>query len=128
MDSISTLNVPCNCLGEVRTPDPKCPNSVTRGFRLEVLFHIHISNPDDQPNMTLCKDNKFQRAGLEMKKTKYKVVWKQIGSVWVDSGQLFITDPCYLDEWIHGDCVGKGRIRNSYDMVCKTDFATCIMV
>lgn len=26
-------------------------------------------------------------------------VKKQIGEVGVDSGQLFITDPCYLDRW-----------------------------
>lgn len=30
---------------------------------------------------------------------KNKKGWKYLGSCGVDSGQLLITDPCYLDEW-----------------------------
>ena len=36
-----------------------------------------------------------------------------IGEVCVDSGQLMIVDPCYMDKWNHGD---------SFEEAC---FATC---
>lgn len=29
--------------------------------------------------------------------------WRKIGNVGVDSGQLMVCDPCYLDGWIKGD-------------------------
>src|SRR5205809_6890180 len=54
----------------------------------------------------------------------------QIGTVWVDTGKLFIIDPCYLESWQHGKLVvRKGRhgrrevdaeasSENSYGRVC----------
>jgi hypothetical protein len=51
---------------------------------------------------------------------------KKLGEVLVDSGQLFITDPCYLEDWTHGDIVDNKEKNtfvydeqtNDYGRVC----------
>jgi hypothetical protein len=40
---------------------------------------------------------------------------KIIGYCGVDSGQLIVADPCYLDNWTGGDC-GKN---NDYTRACE---------
>ena len=48
---------------------------------------------------------------------------KQIGSVYVDSGQLMITDPCYLKRWINNEFVDSKLeappYSYSYDGACN---------
>ena len=44
-----------------------------------------------------------------------------IGYVPVDSGQIVIIDPCYLQDWRHGDYDPDtaGEPRNDYEAVCR---------
>src|SRR6476620_9456653 len=53
----------------------------------------------------------------------------EIGKVWVDTGQIYIIDPCYLENWQLGELVLKGpggrqdvdaeaSSQNSYGRVC----------
>lgn len=47
---------------------------------------------------------------------------KLVGHVGVDSGQVIVIDPCYLQEWKPGDYMGSGPEedpKNSYDEACK---------
>jgi len=45
---------------------------------------------------------------------------KLIGHCGVDSGQLLIVDPCYLNQWKDGEFHPKTKkIKNSYDEACK---------
>lgn len=45
---------------------------------------------------------------------------KIIGYCGVDSGQLVIIDPCYLNKWTDGDFAGQGEpSNNSYDGACR---------
>lgn len=45
------------------------------------------------------------------------MVRKLVGEVMVDSGQIFITDPCYLDEWVPGEYKPGKEPDNSYALV-----------
>lgn len=40
--------------------------------------------------------------------------WDLVGYCGVDSGQLMITDPCYLDEWVADECGDKVKEKNNY--------------
>lgn len=40
-----------------------------------------------------------------------------IGWVGVDSGQIFLVDPCYLSDWQHGDFKTEGDDSDSYARV-----------
>ncbi len=45
---------------------------------------------------------------------------EQIGTVLVDSGQLLLVDPCYLGDWVDGDCEPNSkRPLNNYDECCR---------
>ena len=45
---------------------------------------------------------------------------KIIGYCGVDSGQLLIIDPCYLDKWTDGDFAGSDKVvNNSYAKACN---------
>lgn len=48
---------------------------------------------------------------------------RQIGHIMVDSGQIFIIDPCYLDHWKHGDYAANVPPDNSYARVTDAMFA-----
>lgn len=48
---------------------------------------------------------------------------KLIGYLTVDSGQLFITDPGYLESWQHGDYTEGVEPDNSYARVTTFMFA-----
>lgn len=47
--------------------------------------------------------------------------WKEIGEFSVDSGQLLLVDPCYLNEWVDdGDDVDFNKFGEfSYDGACS---------
>ena len=47
---------------------------------------------------------------------KFKRV--KLGEVGVDSGQLFLIDPCYLQDWKHGSFIDKEN-SNNYSEVCN---------
>jgi hypothetical protein len=51
-----------------------------------------------------------------MKKTN----WEYIGECGVDSGQLMVTDPCYLESWVANEYEdGIGESNYSYAGACK---------
>ncbi len=37
----------------------------------------------------------------------------RVGEVWVDSGQVLITDPCYLDRWVNDEYNGEAAKPNA---------------
>ena len=53
-----------------------------------------------------------------MKTTKSK--WVQVGEFGVDSGQVLITDPCYLRSWVDNDFKEQTESRSySYEGACN---------
>ena len=48
-------------------------------------------------------------------------MWKRVGYIGVDSGQVIIGDPCYLDEWTDNDYNEEIEpvIPFSYDEACR---------
>lgn len=44
---------------------------------------------------------------------------KILGIAGVDSGQLLIIDPCYLDSWKDGDYVPEKEADNDYHRACE---------
>ncbi|MFF2890768.1 DUF4241 domain-containing protein [Paenibacillus sp. NPDC057967] len=51
-------------------------------------------------------------------------VSRPIGEVMVDSGQLAIIDPCYLNRWQHGDYEPEtAEPTNDYDAACKASMS-----
>lgn len=47
--------------------------------------------------------------------------WKLVGHCPVDSGQLMVSDPCYLDAWKDNDFTGDDEKKNdfSYNGACS---------
>lgn len=58
-----------------------------------------------------------------------KAQWKQIGVVGVDSGQILITDPCYIDsEWVDEQFTPGKSPKNafSYNACCQKTLHTAL--
>ena len=46
--------------------------------------------------------------------------WTLLGRVWVDSGQLILTDPCYLSDWQGHDYADDAPGEYSFAGACTT--------
>jgi hypothetical protein len=54
--------------------------------------------------------------------SKHTSITRRIGSVWVDSGQMMLGDPCYLEQWGGHDAAFDRPGEYSYAGACT---ATC---
>jgi hypothetical protein len=52
-----------------------------------------------------------------------KNIKKIIGYCGVDSGQLLVIDPCYLNKWKDGDYDPDKKLDNSYQRACEITVA-----
>jgi len=63
----------------------------------------------------MTKKRAMKRKTEKTKAKGKRPVWKKFGDVMVDSGQLMIVDPCYVEShWVNGDYVDIRLFKNAH--------------